>query len=67
MSMPQRLVINVAESLAAGAAVGYGARILADIDLIVSIVAGLLVAASAGVSLYLNIQRRKEETKNNSD
>ena len=61
--MPQKHVITVAESLAAGAAVGYGARILAEIDLIVSIVAGVLVAVSAGVSIYLNVQRRKEEKK----
>jgi len=61
MTMPQKHVLTVAESLAAGSAVGYGARILAEVDLIVSIVAGLLVAASAGVSLYLNLKRRQEE------
>lgn len=59
--MPQKHIITVAESLAAGSAVGYGARILAEVDLIVSIVAGLLVAASAGISIYLNLKRRKEE------
>lgn len=64
--MPQKHVITIAESLSAGAAVGYGARILAEVDLIVSIVAGLLVAASAGVSLYLNLKRRQEE-KNKTD
>lgn len=61
--MPEKHIVTVAESLAAGAAVGYGARILAEVDLIVSIVAGLLVAASAGISIYLNLKRRKEETE----
>lgn len=61
--MPQKYILTVAESLAAGSAVGYGARLLAEVDLIVSIVAGLLVAASAGVSLYLNLKRRQEEKK----
>jgi len=64
--MPHKHALTVAESLAAGSAVGYGAKLLADVDLIVSIVAGLLVAASAGVSLYLNLKRRQEE-KDNSD
>lgn len=64
--MPEKHILTVAESLAAGAAVGYGARILAEVDLIVSIVAGLLVAVSAGVSIYMNLKRRQEE-KNNSD
>ena len=62
--MPHKHAITIAESLAAGSAVGYGARLLAEVDLIVSIVAGVLVAASAGVSLYLNLKRRQEEKKN---
>ena len=63
--MPQKHLVTVAESLAAGSAVGYGARILAEVDLFVSIVAGILVAASAGVSLYLNLKRRQEEKVKN--
>lgn len=56
-----RLVTQVADPLAAGAAVGFGVKMLTNMDLIVSIIAGVLVAASAGFSLYLNIKRRREE------
>ena len=56
-----RLVTQVADPLAAGAAVGFGVKMLTNMDLIVSIIAGVLVAASAGFSLYLNWKRRQEE------
>ena len=59
--MQAKLVQQIADPLAAGAAVGFGVKLLTELDLIVSILAGLLVAASAGFSLYLNIKRRKEE------
>jgi hypothetical protein len=66
VNVPQKHVITIAESLAAGSAVGYGARLLAEVDLIVSIVAGVLVAVSAGVSIYMNLKRRQEEKKNSA-
>ena len=60
----QKFVHPVADSLSAGAAVGFGVHMLANVEIIVSIIAGLLVAASAGLSIYLNWQRLKTEKKN---
>lgn len=65
--MPQKLVHPVADSLSAGAAVGFGVHMIADVEIIVSIIAGLLVAASAGLSIYLNWQRLKAEKKDTSE
>ncbi len=67
MKMQIKLVQQIADPLAAGAAVGFGVKMLTNMDLIVSIVAGLLVAASAGFSLYLNLKRRKEEKRAKQD
>lgn len=55
------------DALAAGSAVGFGVHILADVELIVSILAGLLVAASAGFSLYLNWRDRVKNKKEPSE
>ena len=63
----QKLVHPIADSLSAGAAVGFGVHMLADVEVIVSIIAGLLVAASAGLSIYLNWQRLKAEKKDTSE
>lgn len=61
----QNKVHNIADQMAAGSAIGYGAKVtfLGEVDMIVSIIAGVLVAASAGFSLYLNWQRWKQEQK----
>jgi len=56
-----RITGTVADSLAAGSAVGFGANLLYDVEVIVSIIAGLLVACSAGLSIYLNWARYKKE------
>lgn len=56
--MHKHIFSNTADALAAGSAVGFGATLLADVELFVSIVAGVLVAASAGLSLYLNWRDR---------
>lgn len=64
---------HIADQLSAGAAIGYGAKVtlIGEIDMIVSIIAGILVAFSAGLSIYLNIKqhnrRQKEEEKTRSD
>lgn len=59
--MSQRTLVGLtADSLAAGSAVGFGARMLYDVEVIVSIIAGVLVACSAGLSIYLNWQRHKK-------
>lgn len=63
----QKLVHPIADSLSAGAAVGFGVHMIADVEVIVSIIAGLLVAASAGLSIYLNWQRLKAEKKDTSE
>jgi hypothetical protein len=63
----QKLVHPIADSLSAGAAVGFGVHMLADVEVIVSIIAGLFVAASAGLSIYLNWQRLKAEKKDTSE
>jgi hypothetical protein len=54
---------HIADQLSATAAIGYGAKVslLGDIDLIVSIIAGVLVAISAGLSIYFNLKRHKQE------
>jgi hypothetical protein len=54
---------NMADQLSATAAIGYGAKVslLGEVDLIVSIIAGVLVAISAGLSIYLNLKRHKQE------
>lgn len=63
----QKLVHPIADSLSAGAAVGFGVHMIADVEVIVSIIAGLFVAASAGLSIYLNWQRLKAEKKDTSE
>lgn len=64
MNMPQKqIAAGAGDALAAGASVGFGVHILADVELIVSILAGLLVAASAGFSLYLNYRDRVKNKK----
>lgn len=60
---------QVADTLTAGGAIGYGYRMLQELDIIVSIVAGCLVAVSAGFSIYLHWQehkRRRAEEKDQS-
>lgn len=54
----QRLVSHAGDAIAAGAAVGFGVKLLADVELIISIIAGLAVAVSAGLSIYLNYRDR---------
>jgi hypothetical protein len=62
----KHIVAHTGDALAAGGAVGFGVKILADVELIVSIIAGLLVAASAGLSLYLNWRDRVKDKKDDS-
>lgn len=50
---------QVADTLTAGGAIGYGYKMLQELDIIVSIVAGCLVAVSAGFSIYLHWQEHK--------
>ncbi len=47
--------------LAAGSAVGFGIKIASDVEVIVSIIAGILVAASAALSIWLNWRAYKKE------
>lgn len=49
------------DALAAGSAVGFGIQIASDVEVIVSIVAGILVAASAGLSIWLNWRQYKKD------
>jgi hypothetical protein len=60
----QKIVNHAGDAIAAGAAVGFGVKLLADVELIISIIAGLAVAVSAGLSIYLNYRDR---IKNKSD
>lgn len=62
--------MQVADTLTAGGAIGYGYKMLQELDIIVSIVAGCLVAVSAGFSIYLHWQehrRRKAAEKDQSE
>jgi hypothetical protein len=64
--MPNKELLRVAakldgDALAAGSAVGFGIKIASDVEVIVSIVAGVLVAASAGLSIWLNWRAYKKE------
>ena len=67
--MPQKqIATNAGDAIAAGSAVGFGVHLLANVELIVSIIAGVLVAASAALSIYLNWRDRvKEKNEENSD
>lgn len=65
--MPQTKIAQIADSLAAGSAVGYGVHMLTNLDLIISILAGILVAASAGLSFYMNWERRKQQKKEQAE
>ena len=47
--------------LAAGSAVGFGLKLASDVEVIVSIVAGALVAISAGLSIWLNVRAYQKE------
>lgn len=63
--------MHVADSLAAGSAVGFGYQLMFQLDIIISIIAGSLVAVSAGLSIYINLMERrlkkKEQVKDESD
>ena len=65
--MNRHLFTHTADALAAGSALGFGATLLADVEMIVSILAGLLVAASAGLSLYLNWRDRIKKNDDSDD
>lgn len=49
------------DALAAGSAVGFGIKLASDVEVYVSIVAGLLVALSAGLSIYLNWRQYRKD------
>lgn len=73
--MPNNHVLKVVakldgDALAAGSAVGFGIKIASDVEVIVSIIAGCLVAASAGLSIWLNwraYQKEKAAEKEQSE
>ena len=57
------IVECVADSLAAGSAVGFGYQLMFQLDIIISIIAGSLVAVSAGLSIYINVMERRLKKK----
>lgn len=64
--MPNNQVLKVVarmdgDALAAGSAIGFGVNLAADVELIVSIIAGVLVAASAALSIWLNWRAYKKD------
>lgn len=73
--MPNKVVHKIAtnvdaDTLAAGSAIGFGLKLASDVEVIVSIVAGVLVAGSAGLSIWLNLReyrRQKREEKEQSE
>jgi hypothetical protein len=52
---------DIADGLAAGSTVGFSATLLSDVDVIVSIIAGVLVAISAGLSIYFHVQKWRQD------
>lgn len=55
--------MHIADSLAAGSAVGFGYQLMFQLDIIISIIAGSLVAVSAGLSIYINLMERRLKKK----
>ncbi len=54
---------HVADGLGAGATVAYGVTWLADLDTMISIVTGLLVAISAGLSIFLHWRHLRQASR----
>ena len=55
------------DTLAAGSALGFGIKLATDVEVIVSIIAGTLVAVSAGLSIWLNWRAYRKEEKEKHD
>jgi len=56
MAIDQKLA---ADGVALASGIGAGTSILAQVDLIVSILAGIAAIIAAGVSVYMHCTRRK--------
>jgi hypothetical protein len=56
ITMPLHRTAAAADTLTVASAATYGVTWLAEVDTIISIIAGVLVAISAGFSIYLHLR-----------